>query len=744
MAKIKKKGMITIDLQKIDYSRYGNLYVTNGGFSIIPVNSREKKGSLIPGWKEYQKRIPDEKDLEEWTEKFPDGGLAVVTGKISNVIVLDIDPGHGGMETIKGKNIPKTITVETGGGGYHYYYLYPEIDGLETIKNFVGDNVNLPGVDLRADGGMVYAPPSLHPTGNVYKFEDGKAPTQIDLAEPPEWLLEVIRKNQKEKSRSLVEKKGNWEIADQGKRNDTCTSYAGKLLRANVPLDIAVDTLLSWNQNNPSPLSEREIVNTAEGVYERYENESDKFIPTKVAELLKEHLRLQMQQYWIHIPKTQQDYRYNINEGYFVKESDEYLKKIIRDLIVAINPEWESDSKIKEVYSAYCHLMQKKILAKRLLSAKGHDELVNLQNGMLKWETGKLRDHSPKYLSLYQLPVKYDPKAKCSLWKQTLKEWLPDQKTRKFLQEYVGYCLIPDTTQHKALILLGQGANGKTTFLEVIRELFGEDNMTSIPLHRLGERFETSKLQHSLVNVCDDIDPVYMKKTGTIKTIISGGKLRAEEKHKPSYEFRPVTRLIFAANEIPTVKDKSDGWYRRFEIIKFEQKFKAGSVNWDPNLKEKLVKEIPGIFSWALKGLKRLKTQGTFTRSEKISKANAEYRETNDSVEAFVADKVRKREDKPEFVYPKKVVYEKYKSYCETNNLRAVSRKKMSARLAGSEMEFKTGKRRKHRYNMKQEKTNDIFPDFEPSIEEVTCQNESYEKKKSVRCFIGIEVLKEY
>ena len=151
--------------------------------------------------------------------------------------------------------------------------------------------------------------------------------------------------------------------------------------------------------------------------------------------------------------------------------------------------------------------------------------------------------------------------------------------------------------------------------------------------------------------------------------------------------------------------------------------------------------ELPGILNWALEGLKRLKEKGEFTTSESIQRANSEYQQINDSVAAFVADRVKRRKDEPKFVYPKKIVFEKYKEYCKMNNLKAVSRKKMSRRMAGSEINLETGRRRRHRYNLEKEKQKKLFNDTEPSIEKVRIQNKAFKDKKSVTCFVGIEVV---
>jgi hypothetical protein len=159
------------------------------GLSFFPIRPGKKTPKI--SWKKFQKRIMSLEEVNQYFGK--NSNIAIVTGKISNIIVLDIDPRHGGDKTIEDLEIPDTVTVETGGGGLHYYFKYP--DGFEEISNF--QNIKeLPGVDLRADGGCVISPPSLHPSGNRYKFVEGKGFGEIELAEAPEWLLKLIKKRQ--------------------------------------------------------------------------------------------------------------------------------------------------------------------------------------------------------------------------------------------------------------------------------------------------------------------------------------------------------------------------------------------------------------------------------------------------------------------------------------------------------------------------------------------------------------------
>ena len=155
------------------------------GWSVLPLKSRGKR-PLVP-WEEFQRRRADEAEVRLWFESFPRANLAIVTGAISGLVVLDIDPGHGGdeslteLESLHGA-LPNTIEVLTGGGGRHVYFRHPG----DAVRNQAG---LAPGIDLRGDGGYVVAPPSIHPSGREYRFEVSHHPDETLLAAIPAWVL---------------------------------------------------------------------------------------------------------------------------------------------------------------------------------------------------------------------------------------------------------------------------------------------------------------------------------------------------------------------------------------------------------------------------------------------------------------------------------------------------------------------------------------------------------------------------
>lgn len=226
------------------------------GISVIPVGP--DKHPVIPEWKEYQNRHATEEELQNWWGKNPDWGIAIVTGRISNLAVVDVDVKHGGTT----EALPPTLVAKTQSGGWHFYYRY--INGLRNAVNA------RQGVDIRSDGGYVVAPPTIGLNGD-YKW--------VIVEEPQPFPAEILKA-------TYDKPKADWEsIAEgvaEGGRNNTAAQYIGKLLTAFRPeeWESAVWlTVLNWNKANKPPLSESELRATFNSIVakerRRVQNEDD-------------------------------------------------------------------------------------------------------------------------------------------------------------------------------------------------------------------------------------------------------------------------------------------------------------------------------------------------------------------------------------------------------------------------------------------------------------------------------------
>jgi len=227
-------------------------------------------------------------------------------------------------------------------------------------------------------------------------------------------------------------------------------------------------------------------------------------------------------------------------------------------------------------------------------------DLLAMENGLLDLEaalTGKknpLHEHTPYWFSVTYLPYEYDPEARCPRWIKFLKEVLPGSRERRLLQEFIGYCLTFDTSFHKALILVGEGANGKSVITEVATQLLGRGNVSHVGLERFDDRFAMGPTIGRLANIVSEIPTVKGVAEDVLKAVISGDRIRVEFKYHDPTDARPTARLIFATNELPDFWDKTEGLWRRLMVIPFS--VAIPEERQDRKLATKICKrELPGL-----------------------------------------------------------------------------------------------------------------------------------------------------
>jgi len=261
------------------------------GWSLVPLKSRSKEPLIR--WKPLQKRKLSEREIVELFEQNPDANLGVITGSISGLLVLDADAP----EIVKRWGTPETPITETS-RGRHYYYRLPD----RAMPSIVGV---ADGVDIRAEGGYVVAPPSVHPSGRCYQWvlpPRGLDPFGAEPAPPPAWLMELISKH---RARSdMFELSRIVQGVPQGNRNNAAASYAGFLLAA-LPEDRwetdAWPTLLYWNLHNKPPLPDRELRRVFEKIAAREQQrrlttETKELRLTRALQKISRHFKLSQRQ----------------------------------------------------------------------------------------------------------------------------------------------------------------------------------------------------------------------------------------------------------------------------------------------------------------------------------------------------------------------------------------------------------------------------------------------------------------
>ncbi|MEC5217781.1 putative DNA primase/helicase [Actimicrobium sp. GrIS 1.19] len=265
---------------------------------------------------------------------------------------------------------------------------------------------------------------------------------------------------------------------------------------------------------------------------------------------------------------------------------------------------------------------------------------ICFQNGTLNVATKALEPHSPVHKLLNQIPHPYPADEECPGFIAYLNDiWGGDidcAEKIQLIRQWIGYLLVADSSMQKMLIFHGQGANGKSVLMDLIRQIVGEDNTASAMLDRLRQSYVRATMEGTLLNVSADLPRKSIVADGDLKALISGDAIEVALKHKPSRTIRPYVRMMVATNNMPDCKDTSDGFFRRLIILKFNRQFTEAER--DPNLLTTLLLEIPGIIAWALEGLYELRTQGRFSIPESSEQAVKLYRDDISPVRIFTEE----------------------------------------------------------------------------------------------------------
>ena len=242
----------------LDYAKY----YAGRGWDVFPVKPRDK----TPLLKWADEACKDEAKIQAWWTKNPNANVGIATGKRSNIVVLDVDAGHGGNESLAALvrehgSLPKTVTAHTGGGGRHIIFVHPGID-IHNSASKLGQ-----GLDIRGDGGYIVAPPSIHPNGKAYTWAE--RPSLAPLADMPAWMIEKLTA-----VTPLEYPKGEQETPGaiaSGSRNQVLTSLAGTMRRRGMSESAIYTALLTENQVKcVPPLDDKEVSLIAKSVM-RYE-----------------------------------------------------------------------------------------------------------------------------------------------------------------------------------------------------------------------------------------------------------------------------------------------------------------------------------------------------------------------------------------------------------------------------------------------------------------------------------------
>ncbi len=726
------------------------------GIHVFPVKPRSKTGyycypdyagspsEKYPDGNPYswpaQASTDPERIRRFWTDH-PSANICGTTG--AGLLVLDLDKEHvnedsagnktlisDGWERLRkwssdtGLNLNlETAMSITGRGGNQLFYCSDPQKTMKGSSDIFRDNS---GCDTRGDGNYVLLPPSIHPNGSRYLWE--QSPDEYPVLKADQAVFTYWQGSTKTASRTGSDRFDPY-MKVTSHRHDYLSSYVGWMLNAfpnlkqsqyedmlrkknaedifpplgdnkdDAPDDLertmfpeihkfmindgmrrqetqkqadqfmaAFDDEANWKslmQTFPEPANVVQADHSSgldRTPFHRWStpNKNGERKPLDILDLpIAEDIIKKNHVFLLH------GKLYLYEDGYYKADLDDtFFKSLIKEYIY---PELVTDQRLTRVVK----------LLKAERSIKIQDSEINkypkcwvcFKNGFLDLKTLDMHPHDPKYNNIVQIPHEWNPShmAEGSITETFLKDFIKNPDDCEMFLEYAGLCMTPDMHFQKMLILRGEGGLGKSVLLRMMEWMIGDENISSITMQNLNDRFSPVFLYGKLLNSYADLSSEDMQNTAGIKTITGEDRIRSEYKGGDLFFFHPFCKLLFSANKIPKSRDeKTVAYYRRLLIIPFTKR--AQHV---PDLEEKLKHDIDSFITLSVQAAHRMYENGSILESDNSKKEVQDLYLATDTAMAFIQDCCETGTDCKS---SRDELYSMYEMYCEREGRPSLSR----------------------------------------------------------------------
>jgi putative DNA primase/helicase len=376
-------------------------------------------------------------------------------------------------------------------------------------------------------------------------------------------------------------------------------------------------------------------------------------------------------------------YRYNYQDGAwhvldtadvirFIAGHDGILVKrgVDNEGSVKTKPLALSHGSCQSIYKHVCvQVSEKKFFAKRAIGAA-------FSNGFVKVSRNEIAivPHSPEHRVTFAYDFPFNTSA---FPERLIRFFISLQKTQQEMtlyRQFIGACILGiATTFQVGLILTGDGANGKSTFLSLVRALFPDDVVTSLTPQSLESEYHRAMLAGALCNICTEAPETRLDETSPLKAAIDGSWVTARVIQTSPFQYQPRAGWLVAANNLPGVTDKSKGWWRRWYVLPWEYEIQEHEK--EPHLAEALIEERETIVSWAVASVVDLLNQRGFDEPLSSVTAKQQWKIDNDPVLEFIAACSTQGFTKSSELYAQ------YRAWSETQRKKALSHRKFGLRL---------------------------------------------------------------
>lgn len=671
------------------------------GWPVFPLAPASKLPAISKkrGGNGHKDATLDEAQIRTWWSENGARGIGMATGDGSGVWVLDLDGESGlrsfGVMQSEHGTFTETLCAETGGGGLHLFFALPA--GVE-VRNRAGIE---PGVDVRGTGGYVVLPPSGHPSGRDYAWLDESMPIVeapawlLDLvvkpkreAAPGPALVSAAAAPRSEPIRNypayargaLRDAVAKIQGAASGTGNIILNEEAyslrefvddGWLQRSDVESELQ---LAAESRGTPAGEARKTIASglgasSGRDLHAVREPAATPAAPVEQArqQVLATPAPMGVAHAFIEDTATDPKGRLTLRRwrhdwwrwtgsAYRVLKEE----RLNADLWKWSDRLWVAGKDGRPV--PYQPSTAK--VANLIAALRSHDTLVDdeaeppvwvgdgsdmvsgpvvvaVDNGLLDMASGQLCPSSPNLFVTASIPVAWDPMAGAPVeWLRFLGDlWPNDPESIQLVQEWFGYCLTPDTSQQKMLMIVGPKRGGKGTIYEVLRALLGAGNITAATLSGITKDFGLQPFLSKLVAVFPDVRLSGQTDSAEVAErllMVSGeDAVPINRKFLTSITAKLPTRIVMLSNEVPKMADSSGALASRFLLLQLHRSFYGEE---DRGLKARLLAELPAILRWAVEGWRRLQARGRFVQPAGSEELQEDLEELGSPIQAFVRD----------------------------------------------------------------------------------------------------------
>lgn len=639
----------------------------------------------------------------------PRYNIGMACGQVSGgIIAIDLDchsDEANGLDYLRdwevehGK-LPETWTQITGSGGKQLFYR-----AGQDIRNSANGEI---GVDVRGNGGYVVLPPSLHPCGDCYEWSI--SPDDMDVADADDKVYDFIRAVSKTKKRSdgwNSEKAGiPSEITEN--RNETLFSLGRSFLSRGSGHDEVATLIRSLNATicRP-PLPDVEVekligsINSKEPGNAERDARNGGVTAADIAELESRHGPLHGS-------------RGGLNSNVLARMvMDRNMARIIDGAPAAWTGEhWEfgshaigkccleiaDNAKKADKSEVLSYIMDKAphVSADNSFDGRHYVQFKNCTFDVMEWREV---EPSPSMYITNKLPVELDftiGPNEADAFLDSIADG--DADVVAALKEVMGACMCSKRVLSQSPMLIGRAggasgkaSNGKSTFLNWLRQILGTENVSSLDISTLGQRFQAGRVVGKLANLGDDIPDGFLKgdELSIFKKLVTGDAIYTDVKNGDGYEFRPTASMVFSMNSVPRLSDTTDGIFRRLAFIPLRRRFAPGTPGFDPDIAAKLSK--PDVLkrgaALGLLGLAELIEAGSLAVIPDMAAEVEEVKQDNDSVTRWLFEECVEVADVDG--RPTSKVFNEYYEWCKGAGERnPCSLRTFSSRMCGIQALF--------------------------------------------------------